>query len=92
MNNEIWKDIEGFSNYQVSNLGRIRNTKFKNYRYLTGHKDIEGYISVLLTNEFGKKSWRVHRLVGLNFCENDDSIKKIVLKMIIELKILSGVQ
>lgn len=26
---EIWKSIEGFENYEVSNLGKVRNKKGK---------------------------------------------------------------
>jgi hypothetical protein len=27
---EIWKKIDGFENYEVSNLGNVRNTIFRN--------------------------------------------------------------
>lgn len=29
MENEQWKKVKGFENYEVSNLGRVRNIKRK---------------------------------------------------------------
>lgn len=76
MNNETWKDIQGYEGlYQVSDLGRIRslarivNSKngskqTKKGRILVQEVTIHGYCRVRLFNRLGKaKHYAVHRLV-----------------------------
>jgi hypothetical protein len=64
---EIWKDIlvEDLYNYQISNLGRIRNKKsqkiLQTYNKLTGHE----YIRISLKDR--KDNFYIHRLVLLTF-------------------------
>ena len=82
--NEVWKDIIGYDNYQVSNLGRIKRKSktmyitddlkkrkyYKKYEELImkQFKDSAGYFTVTLNNH--RK--RVHRLVAENFlCKVD---------------------
>ena len=55
---EIWKDISGFEGlYRVSNLGRVKRF-FKNGKenILTGKKDKDGYINVILSRNQSKKA------------------------------------
>ena len=59
---EIWKKIS--DNYQVSNLGRVKNKKGK---ILKPYISSTGYLKVHLDN--GKQEY-VHRLVATAFCEN----------------------
>ena len=65
---EIWKDIDDFPSYQVSNLGNVRNKNTKQLKAFT--HDNDGYLKVTLM-EFsnGKKTYRktVHRLVAEAF-------------------------
>lgn len=35
---EIWKDIEGYPNYQVSNMGRVKSLKFGKEKMLKSAK------------------------------------------------------
>lgn len=74
---EIWKDIEGFNGYQVSNLGQVRNlggqkTKYRNsYRTNTAKTlnpwmGTHGYLFVMMPGQL-KRS--VHRLVAKAFCD-----------------------
>lgn len=66
---EIWKDIKGYPNYQISNYGRIWSKYTQ--RYLKPYLKKSGYYSVGLTAINGKlKTERLHRLVALNFVEN----------------------
>lgn len=67
---EKWKIIQKAPRYEVSNLGRVKNTKtsriIKNrVQYNTG------YEMVTLAVEVAKpKTFKVHRLVAEAFCEN----------------------
>lgn len=64
---EIWKDIEGYNgDYQISNLGRIISYKKKHPRILI-FKEKHGYYQIQLTNDYGIKYVRVHRLVAQHF-------------------------
>ena len=55
-----------FSNFEVSNYGKIRNIKRNNF--LKMRKETDGYISVCLyDNIFKEQQIKVHRLVALSF-------------------------
>lgn len=63
---EIWKTISGFENYEVSNLGRVRNKKKLNILKPTVVMP-RGYLKVVLSRS-GKGSGKlIHRLVALEF-------------------------
>ena len=67
---EIWKDIKNYEGlYQVSNLGKIKNSKGK---ILKGSKDRRGYLQVKLYNNKKYKMLMVHRLVGEVFLLKSD--------------------
>lgn len=86
---EVWKDIENFSKYQVSNLGNIKSkeryTKAKNSEIihrkaflLKGFVNKKGYKQVTLYDDNGKpKTMRVHKLVALTFIENENNLPQI---------------
>lgn len=66
---EEWKTIEINQNYEISNLGRIRN-KRTNY-ILKPHTRPDGYCSVLVLTGFKKYSRvYIHRLVAKYFIPN----------------------
>lgn len=67
---EIWKDIEGYEKYQVSNLGRIRH----NGKILKPSLDRYGYLCVHLSKDGFKKTFRVHRLVAMAFIPNPEGL------------------
>lgn len=73
MAREIFKDIEGTDGkYQISNLGRVYNTKHK--RFLKGGVSPTGYMRVVLTIE-GKRVYKnIHRLVAEAFIPNPDNL------------------
>ena len=79
--NEIWRPIEGFEQYDVSNLGRIRSKdRFVNIRsygkrlikgqILSPHKGRGGYLYIALCFGSKHKSFKVHRLVAQAFIPN----------------------
>ena len=64
---EVWKKIEGFENYEVSNYGNVRNIKTNR---VLKPDDLRGYKKVLLYNNGFKKKFQIHRLVAICFIEN----------------------
>ena len=62
--NEEWKTTENV-NYEVSNLGRVRNSVTK--EILNGYKNSKGYIAVT------KNQYLIHRLVKSTFDPRKDS-------------------
>ena len=71
-NNEIWMDIKGYPNYQISNMGRVWSKKRQ--IYLKHHKNQKGYHTVCLYAINGKvKREQVSRLVALHFIPNPNN-------------------
>ena len=76
VNNEVWRTIEEFDQYKVSNLGRIKSFKRKKPLILKTWIDKEGYAKVRLyysTCDSSGKYLLVHRLVGLAFLPNPEN-------------------
>lgn len=59
--NEKWIECIYDNNYEVSNLGRVRNIKNKR---LLGFKDDKGYLKIMLKNQ---RTIGIHRLVFFSF-------------------------
>lgn len=80
---EIWKDIEGFPNYMVSNLGRFKSIDryviSKNSKKLVRGKILKphickfGYVLVSLYNENGVHNVYGHRIVASHFIPNPEN-------------------
>ena len=70
---EIWKNIEGYEGYQISNLGRVKSLKFGKERILKPNKDKDKYLIVCLCKQGIKKMCKVHRLVASAFIENPNN-------------------
>ena len=85
---EIFKTIEGFSKYQVSNYGRVKSFhKCSDGIIMKGGKDTMGYYLVILHNYGVKKTMRVHQLVAIAFLGNIPCGHKIVVDHIDEDKL-----
>lgn len=70
---EIWKNISGFDDYMVSNLGRIKSFKQNKETILKGHTKINGYIVSALVNNNGKQiTKQIHQLVAEAFIPKPD--------------------
>jgi len=68
---EQFKQIKGYNNYLISELGRVFNLKFK--RFLKPGKDKDGYFLVDLYKNGVGKTHKVHRLVTLAFIPNPEN-------------------
>lgn len=66
---ELWLDVPGFSNYEVSCRGRVRN---KTTVKILKPNDVRGYQRVVLCDENGHHPKSVHRLVADAFYDGDD--------------------
>lgn len=66
---EIWKEINGYLDYYVSNLGRVKSLKFRKEKILRQSINRRGYLKVGLCNNNVSKTKEIHRLVYENFCE-----------------------
>lgn len=67
----VWKIIEKFPNYSVSNFGRIKSLK-KN-KIISQRLNRDGYCVLKLSNDFCQKSFSVHRLVAIAFIPNTEN-------------------
>lgn len=75
INNEEWKNIDGYLNYQVSNLGRVRNS-FTG-RILKQQTSHQGYLVISLRDDSKKHKYSVHRLVAKEFIPNPLNLPQI---------------
>ena len=67
---ELFKRIDGFDNYLVSNFGNIKNSKTNK---IMKQSNPQGYKLVNLKKDGKWKIFTVHRLVGNTFLENPDN-------------------
>lgn len=72
---EYWKDIEGFPNYRVSNLGNVWSKK--NNIILKSHKTNRGYLTVGFWLDGKKKRLSIHRLVAQAFLTNPRNLPEV---------------
>lgn len=68
---EIWKPIQDFDDYQISNLGNVRN--IKTGQKLNPHINRCGYFSVSLCKNKKVKNFKIHRLIAIAFIPNQEN-------------------
>lgn len=75
--NEIWKTIEGYPNYMVSNMGRVKSLNYRGNtgkeKILKSYKTNMGYLLVKLSYKNKPKPFQVHRLVASAFLPNPNN-------------------
>ena len=68
--NKEWRSIDGFLNYQVSNIGRVRNA-------ITGKIlkpwGVKNYLQIKLSKDSKPYTISVHKLVANEFIQNPDN-------------------
>lgn len=67
---EIWKDIDGYPGYKVSNLGKVGGPRKDELKLC---KNGDEYFKVTLCNKYGHKDHRVNRLVASAFLDNPNN-------------------
>lgn len=70
--NEIWKPVNGFTRYEVSNMGNVRNIHTKELKAI--RKTKTGYCITDLKENGMQKTSYIHRLVAEAFIENAFSL------------------
>lgn len=72
MSLEIFKDVEGYENYQVTSWGRVYSKQSK--AFMTPQVHDKGYLRVDLIDEDGdRKHFKIHRLVAQAFIPNPEN-------------------
>jgi hypothetical protein len=71
MSEEVFKKIDGFERYSVSNLGNVRNDETN--RILKGRKNSRGYLQVVLYKNGKGRNKQTHQLVANAFIENPEN-------------------
>lgn len=77
---EIWKNIEGYDGYQVSNLGNVKSLNYNKTgkeKIMKLCKDKYGYLTLILYKEGKNKFMRVHRLVADAFIKNPNNLPQV---------------
>lgn len=72
--NEIFKNIEDYSDYKVSNLGNVISVKYGKTRILKQRKTKNGYLRVALYKDNCYKNFYVHQLVAKAFIPNPNDL------------------
>ena len=62
---EIWVEVSGWPNYEVSNLGRVRN--IKTGKILKQYPQNSGYVYVWMERGSGRCANPLHRVVAESF-------------------------
>jgi len=71
---EEFRKINGFEEYEVSNLGRVKSLKFGKEKFLKSALNPKGYLTIVLCKNSVCKTITVHKLVALSFLvkQNDN--------------------
>ena len=72
---EEFKKIDGYDNYEISNLGNVRNTDTG--RILKTCKNSDGYYHLNLNKNGITKTLKIHRLIALHFIPNPENLREI---------------
>lgn len=78
--NEIWKTTDGYPNYMISNMGRVKSLNYKQTgkeKILKGVKNRDGYLQIGLCKEGKIKHYLIHRLVAQAFLDNPNNLIEV---------------
>ena len=83
---EIWKDIEGFKGYKVSNKGNVKSFKRSNGKLLKVSDDGNGYLILKLYKDNKGHTRKVHKLVAIAFLGHVPSGMDLIVHHINNIK------
>tara|TARA_R110001632_G_C11076374_1_gene387963 strand:- start:13 stop:513 length:501 start_codon:yes stop_codon:yes gene_type:complete len=93
---EIWKEVKGYRDYEVSNLGRVKSlarivitakgSRTCKEKILKPSVDGQGYLKVCLSSNGKGKVKRIHRLVAIVFLNHTPNGNKLVVDHINNVK------
>lgn len=78
----VWKIVDGFEDYEISNYGVVRRIRYNNAGnkkqytipyYIKPKLDKDGYVKYTLCKKQKNKSIFAHKLVALNFIPNPEN-------------------
>ena len=72
---EIYKKIDDYENYEISNMGNVRN--INTGKILKLHETNCGYLRVSVCKDGIMKKFYIHRLVALHFIPNTDNLREV---------------
>ena len=75
-NQEIWRAVDGFINYEISSHGRARNAITGKIMKPTLNK---GYLRICLMKDKKKHNILIHRMIAIAFVENKDPENRIYI-------------
>lgn len=75
--NEIWKTIDDYPDYMVSNMGRVKSLKFGKEKLLKPFIQRKGYYLVELRNNNYSKTFTIHKLVAKAFLDNPNNLSQV---------------
>ena len=73
---EIWKTINEYQEYQVSNTGKVKSIKYGKERILKS-QNVNGYKRVILFRDGKYKNMYIHQLVAEAFIQNTDNFPQV---------------
>ena len=83
MEKEIWKQVTGFENYYISNLGNVKSVKKGSSKILKLGSATNGYKQITLCNNGVRKLFKIHHLVAFEFLNHKPyHISKLVINHI----------
>lgn len=77
---EIWTPIEGFERFELSNLGRVKNTSWRNTGKVViteGTPNSKGYNHFVAWEGKKRMDFNIHRLVGEYYLPNPLNLPEI---------------
>jgi hypothetical protein len=77
---EIWTPIEGFERFELSNLGKVKNTNWRNTGKVViteGSPDSKDYNIFTAWKGKERKNFKIHRLVGEYYLPNPLNLPQI---------------
>jgi hypothetical protein len=73
--NECWRSVDGYINYQVSNVGRVRIAS--SGKIMTAFCNRQGYASISLYKDGKRKTVNIHQLVAMCFIPKVESDERL---------------